>query len=54
MRFVASERRSVEDKGDDWDAEARCRVAWLIEQVAILVSTYTCIQNKASFKTKNH
>lgn len=53
MRFVASERRSVEDKGDDWDAEARCRVAWLIEQVAILVSTYTRIRNKASFKTKN-
>lgn len=38
MRFVASERRSVEDKGDDWDAEARCRVAWLIEQVAILLN----------------
>lgn len=38
MRLVASERRSVEDKGDDWDAEARCRVAWLIEQVAILLN----------------
>ncbi|ADV23351.1 hypothetical protein I305_05619 [Cryptococcus gattii E566] len=26
MRFVASERRSVEDKGDNWDEGARCRV----------------------------
>lgn len=25
MRFVASERRSVEDKGDNWDEGARCR-----------------------------
>lgn len=44
MRFVASERRSVEDKGDNWDEGARCRVEWLIEQVAVLVSTLYCIQ----------
>lgn len=43
MRFVASERRSVEDKGDNWDEGARCRVEWLIEQVAVLVSTLYCI-----------
>ncbi|KAE8541668.1 hypothetical protein D1P53_001839 [Cryptococcus gattii VGV] len=36
MRFVTSERRSVEDKGDIWDESARCRVEWLIEQVAVL------------------
>lgn len=44
MRFVANERRSVEDKGDDWDEGARCRVEWLIEQVAVLVNTLYCIQ----------
>lgn len=44
MRFVASERRSIEDKGDNWDEGARCRVEWLIEQVAVLVSTLYCIQ----------
>nr|ODN81327.1 hypothetical protein L203_05579 [Cryptococcus depauperatus CBS 7841] len=38
MRFVNSERKALEDKDEEWDAEARCRVAWLIEQVAVLVS----------------
>ncbi|ODO05562.1 hypothetical protein I350_04617 [Cryptococcus amylolentus CBS 6273] len=37
-RFVEDEQRAVEEKGGEWDAEARCRVAWLIEQVAELLN----------------
>ncbi|TYJ58947.1 hypothetical protein B9479_000382 [Cryptococcus floricola] len=37
-RFVEDEQRAVEEKGGEWDAEAMCRVAWLIEQVAVLAS----------------
>ncbi|WVQ75603.1 hypothetical protein IAR50_005231 [Cryptococcus sp. DSM 104548] len=36
-RFIEDEQRAVKDKGEEWDAEARCRVAWLIEQVAVLL-----------------
>ncbi|WVQ78994.1 hypothetical protein IAT38_001086 [Cryptococcus sp. DSM 104549] len=35
--FVAHERGKVLSEGGEWDAEARCRVVWVIEQVAVLL-----------------